>query len=640
MKKKKFPYSQYSKKNKTKIRNTECTPAEPEFAKSSLADFFSKQMLNVLEEAVETAEQESAKKAVAMLEETVETEPQSVEHTKGTDEAVILPDTDTFEEGEPHAGDSCDEEPGSAPDRGYTQDDSTEDDEEKIRQEIELAWNNYDANDESDDVKLSDIDWEDDLVDNENGDTVKPHISSARDNRLLREDAPEKDYKKHTYTVISTVAYLIGVKEDFFVKPTCAPDYEVYKKLNKDKRARIVRNLCCIRTCIERKFSLIKQKMKSEFRGLNNMPEYIPTEYFNRLMDDGITNFIRGNKDLNQYLIDLNMMISDRINNCRDLFPIWLNWQYVRPLFIMPDGFTVAGLKRAADVFIQNKKLYPYGVYLNWNPVDVGNLFANDKKFCGLLYKWNGDVFADESKVSDAGSSVKRDINDFIEASYKTELIVDCENSDPYKLCATLRVLNNESSNKIVRITLIDDEHTSSAWGLLESYTNIPILHIEVERLLDRKSQVDGAVQRQAIRSFYKDSIDSFIIVASDSDYWSMIKDVKTIEGANFLVMCERSKFSSEMKKKLNDWDISYCYIDDFYSGDSHSIMINALVKQIRTYIDAAVRLNVNDMMQDAFRVTRVPMTEAEQKQFYDRYIRNMSLEISPEGDVLIKLNK
>ncbi len=639
MKKKKYPYSQFSKKNKTKTRNAECTPAEPEYAKTSLANFFSEQMLNAIENEAEKAEEAAKKSEVSETTEAITEE--IVEQKMGVD-AYFESFTETTSEARTVENDDnqFDEKPTADSERECVRTDTEEDDEEKIRRERELAWNDYDAGDCDDDIKLSDIDWEDDSVDNEDGKGREPFAPSVKGNRILREDAPEKDFKKHTYAVISTVAYLTGVKKEFFEKPTCAPDYEVYKKLDRDKRARIIRNLCSIRTCIERKFSLIKQAMKSEFRGLNNMPEYIPTEYFNQLMDDGITNFIRGNRDLNQYLIDVNMMISDRINNCKDLFPMWLNWQYVRQLFIMPDGFTVAGLKRAADVFIQNKRLYPYGIYMNWNPVEVGNLFANDKKFCGLLYKWNGDVFADESKVSDAGSSVKRDINDFIEASYKTELIVDCENSDPYKLCATLRVLNNESSNKIVRITLIDDEHTSSAWGLLESYTNIPIVHIEVERLLDRKSQVDGAVQRQAIRSFYKDSIDSFIIVASDSDYWSMIKDVKTIEGANFLVMCERSKFSSEMKKKLNDWDISYCYIDDFYSGDSHSIMINALIKQIRTYLDAAIQLNVNDMMQNAFRVTRVPMTEAEQKQFYDRYIRNMSLEISPEGDVLIKLNK
>lgn len=468
------------------------------------------------------------------------------------------------------------------------------------------------------------------MVDSEN---------TVPDKKILNADNPEKTYKRNTYVVVSTVAYLTGVRKQFFDNPECAPDLDIYNELNRDKRARIVRNLCILRNSIERSFSYIRKIMKEELRNLNSMPEYIPQDSITELWVDGI-NIVRGHRDLNQYLIEINKLISDRINNCKDLFPLWLNWQYIRNLFIMPDGFTVSGLKKAADIFIQNKRMYPYGVYINWHPMEVGNLFANDRKFTTLLYRWNGDSFKSESKVSDTGSSIKRDIYDFLDASRRTILLVDCENSDPYKLCSTLRGLDHESVRKIIKIILIDDAHTSPAWSLLESYTDIPIEHVVVQRILDSKSQVDGTLQRQVIRAYYRDNADSFILVASDSDYWSMIDDIKRNEGARFLVMCERSKFSNELKKKLDDWEIFYCYIDDFYSGDNHDIMLNALIKQVRRYLDSAVRLNVNDMMADAYRVTRVPMTEAERKQFYEKYIRNMSLKIESDGNVTIQLNK
>ncbi len=39
----------------------------------------------------------------------------------------------------------------------------------------------------------------------------------------------------------------------------------------------------------------------------------------------------------------------------------------------------------------------------------------------------------------------------------KTVLVVDCENSDPYKLCATLKNLDYEVMQKITAIILFDD---------------------------------------------------------------------------------------------------------------------------------------------------------------------------------------
>ena len=45
------------------------------------------------------------------------------------------------------------------------------------------------------------------------------------------------------------------------------------------------------------------------------------------------------------------------------------------------------------------------------------------------------------------------------------------ENSDPYKLCATLKNLDYEVMQKITAIILFDDVHTATAWRILENYT-------------------------------------------------------------------------------------------------------------------------------------------------------------------------
>lgn len=87
-------------------------------------------------------------------------------------------------------------------------------------------------------------------------------------------------------------------------------------------------------------------------------------------------------------------------------------------------------------------------MYINWRPKSAGNILFNDKKFITVLYEQNNDFFTEYSKVSDAGSYIKGSIYDFIGSSEKVVVLVDCENSDPYKLCATLKNLDHEHTKR------------------------------------------------------------------------------------------------------------------------------------------------------------------------------------------------
>ena len=61
-------------------------------------------------------------------------------------------------------------------------------------------------------------------------------------------------YKDSTYELVSKVAFLIGVPQRIFENEHEAPQLDVFNRLSKDKNARIIRNLCIIRTSIERNF--------------------------------------------------------------------------------------------------------------------------------------------------------------------------------------------------------------------------------------------------------------------------------------------------------------------------------------------------------------------------------------------------
>lgn len=456
------------------------------------------------------------------------------------------------------------------------------------------------------------------------------------------DDLPtEPSYRNSTKIIISYVAYLIGVRKTIFENPHEPPLLEYYEQLDKNKNAKIIRELCRLRCGIERNFGKINEKMRHEFRTIQTLGDLVPLDALNYLSAEGLSIIKKKNTLPVDYIIEINRYICDRINNCRELFPIWVDWQYIRELFIMPNGLSVQGTKAAADLFYSNRDKYPYQMYLNWIPHDDGNILFNDKKFLSLLYRQNGNIFEDVSRVTDAGESVKKSIYDFISESRKVVLVVDCENSDPYKLIATLKNLDADQISKITKIILYNDIHASTAWNIFEKHARgIAVDHIMTERVKDSKSLVDMKLSNGVFREFYANLVDSFIIAASDSDYWALIEDLPE---AKFLVMLEWSKCGPDIKNALESRQIFYCYIDDFCTGNSNDIKIEALLREVRAYLDRVPlsSWNVKEMLQEVYHNTRVTMTDAEENQFYNTYIKPMSLVIDQQtGAVSLRFRK
>ncbi len=464
--------------------------------------------------------------------------------------------------------------------------------------------------------------------------------NAVTDADIINDSTSEEDkitYKDSTYEIVSKVAYLIGVPKRIFDNEHEAPKIDIYNRLESDKTARIIRHLCIIRTAIERNFKYINDRMRFEYSSIINMPEYVPQESLNQLSADGINFIKKSSTKLCHHIIEINRLISDRINNCKKLFPLWINWQYIKTLFIMPDGLSEAGTKAAADLYYSHLLLYPYQMYINWVPQEAGNILYNDKKFVTLLYQWNNDFFSEYSKVSDAGSYIKGSIYEFIGSSDKVVVVVDCENSDPYKLCATLKNLDYQYTQKVASIILFDDVHTASAWRILDSFTKIPVEHMMIERVKQNKSLVDVMLISRTCQEHYKNNVDSFIIVSSDSDYWGLIS---SLSEARFLVMIERESCGPDLKNALVNAGIFYCYIDDFYSGNTEDIKHSALFKEMYRYIDNTVRLNINEMFNEALRATRIEMSAAEKKQFMSQYVKTMHMTIAENGDVVLEFKR
>lgn len=456
------------------------------------------------------------------------------------------------------------------------------------------------------------------------------------------------------YNIISMVAYLIGVEKRHFENEYEPPLPEIYERLDTDKNARIVRNLCRTRTAFEQHYSDIRREFYYSVKNIGSLPELIPTDAVMQLAQDGIT-LQKNRPDIETYLIAINKELSNRIGGCKAMFPDWLNWEYLKPLFLMPDGMKPKGLKAAYAKYVKERGQYPYQCYINWNGSDDGNILYSDEKFVRLLYEAHEDNFPDWSLVRDAGDLVRDNIAGFIDESKNAIVVVDCENSDPVKLAAVLSSLSKTALAKIRKVLLFDSDYTTTGWqvlsaseeqsrgnentnwSILSAVAAFPIQRITVPRLNERKSQVDMTLAASTCKEVYTNGVDSVILVSSDSDYWALIQ---TLADVRFLVMVEKEKCGQEIKRVLTERGIHYCYLDDFYTGASYVIKTTALVNYIQDRLDSMVHFNAQALMDDAVCGTWVRMTEKERAAFYDRYLRKMRVEIAQDGAARLVLGE
>ena len=435
------------------------------------------------------------------------------------------------------------------------------------------------------------------------------------------------------YEISSKMAYLIGVEMQYVeLEPA---KVKVYKQLESIKNARIIRNLCIVRTCILKNFGRLRSKIETEHSSLNFATEFISPTAMNQLAMDGVRWEKKPNKSVAKHVIELNHIIADRINNCKNLFPIWLDWGYVKNMFLMPNGYTQEGVDAAKQLFFDNRTRFPYQMYINWVPdKEGGNMLYNDRIFASVLYEFNGDEFTELSKVSDASDSVKSGIYDFIKSSDGVVIAVDCENSDPYKMCATLRNLDEVYTSKISKIILIDDVNASSAWKILESHTSIPVEYRLIERVLKGKSLVDITLSSIICKEHYMGGINSIILFSSDSDYFAL---TSTMPEVDFYVMVEKESFSNAYRDSLKAAGMKWCYIGDFFTGNAEDIKFKAIFKELNAGLKSS-GLNANKLLDDALKVTRATMSEAERKQFYDKYLKRVTVSLDESGNFCFSL--
>ena len=382
----------------------------------------------------------------------------------------------------------------------------------------------------------------------------------------------QENYKVNVYTIVSKMAYLIGVEERLF-KDGDNLRYEVFSEMNNVSEAKIFRALNIIRTGVMKNFKEINTKIFYEMKNLDSFPEYIDQNALSFLSEHGIK-VLKANTRADEYVFIISKLINERAAEMVKIcFPVWIKPEYLKSIFTVKCGNKKEG-KALAQNFSSKLNNYPYQMFLNFEASE-GNILFNDGKFLDLLYRKNRDKFTDSSKVNDISSVAKDDFQEFLEAADAIHIVVDCENADVFKVYSMLEGLKKaypqDLFKKIKKIKLYDDIHTSSAWKLLQRFTDIKIDHTLTGRVKEDKSLVDTRLTAGVCDSYHVDHIHDFILVSSDSDFFGLIE---ARPECNFHLMVERKNVSNYVIDAMDEYDASFCYIDDFCTGNLENLYI------------------------------------------------------------------
>ena len=399
----------------------------------------------------------------------------------------------------------------------------------------------------------------------------------------------------------------------------------------------MVRNLCFLFTCIEHCYKQLQMQMVNDLKNLHSMD--MTKAATEALRKDGL-DIVKANCTLDEYRPRIAAEIANRIQGCKDIFPMWVPWEYIRQMFLFPTKTKDRAQERAWLYYNENIIRFPYNVFLNWQfkADEGGNLLGSDEQFLIRLYAQNGDTFCDYDKVRGESKQTQQNVEQFLLHSVRSEILVDCENCDPLKFFAVLQSLSPEAIGKIQKIFLFDDVNASSIWGLVEHYTKAKVDRFMTQRVVEGKSVVDMTVAVCCCQEHYDKKIDSFLLFSSDSDYWPLINNVVT---ARFLMMFEREKTSKAIVNKMREHHVLYCYTDQFCkAGDAYRLRNDALALECASYLKQQLgSCNIEDMLQSAYGQTRIEMTEKEKELFRKSLVDKLRITMDTEGNLSIGLS-
>lgn len=427
-----------------------------------------------------------------------------------------------------------------------------------------------------------------------------------------------------TNNIVSKTAYLIGIADTTLLEkyPTCS---DIIIAMMKSKAATKIRSLCILRTNLLMNFEKTDTALKYDFKRFEQM-DWFDANAMAYLKNTGIEIHIPNGKNTD-YLVFINKLISENINACAEFYPDWIEWDYMKDLFVCPNCNKPNEQKKQIKAYQTHRDEYPNKMYIHWKPHDVGDLLASDTKFLKTVYGMHGRHFTMNDYCNN--TNAKMSLTDFITARNTVDLVVDCENSDVYKLYAMLMSLDQRTIKKIHKIILFDDEHTTMGWDFLKNYIDVNIIeHIVVKRVMAEKSLVDIRMAMGIGQEYYQQGITSFVLVSSDSDFWGVMS---SLPGAKFYCVTEDEKFSKTMSDLLDANGIAHCTLDDFNATEANALKETVLLNVFNRYATENIFTEVNgmDLMHRLYSMTRITATNEEKMCFYNNHIQKIRIKMN-----------
>ena len=457
-------------------------------------------------------------------------------------------------------------------------------------------------------------------------DEKKPENPKA----LQKEEADKIHGNQHDLATL--VAYIIGVNRDQFGEGHLFNDS--FLEMDRQDNLKIIRCLSILRTNILRGSSQISRVTRMNNTSLR-ASGMVNTEAYDYLSGKNIR--ITAEKTGNSaygFLIPVNRYIKERIGNCKNAFPDWLSWDYLLKILIMEDGLSLDGCKAAADKFYGSLDFYPFRFFINWpgTPQYCGNILASDERFVRWLYDVNGDEFIDITKVKDIKGEKKEAVYSFLDAADHAVALVDCENTDPYQLFAAFTGLS-DYKDKISRLILIDDPHTVNIWRSLEKLLPFPVEHVLVERVSKNKSLVDHKLIIRACMEFYQNSVDSFMLISSDSDFSELIRSLP----ARFIVFLDKKYVGGAFLAFLKDNRVPFCEIDEFLSKSGDELRNQHIRSKVAAKLEALFENGINDIFDEVLKEEYLTLPSVEKEELRRSIATNLKISFT-DGRAIIEM--
>lgn len=156
-----------------------------------------------------------------------------------------------------------------------------------------------------------------------------------------------------TKDIVCTMSYLIGVRKDLLHNTYDENCSELLQQLEENKNATAIRYLCKLRTMLMKTFKKTDVELKFNLTNIDKL-EWFDADNIKWLEKNSIP-IILSNRLAADYSLHINKLIADNIHNCRDLFPDWIKWDYIKGLFVIPKFTDQAVQKREFSKFMDQE---------------------------------------------------------------------------------------------------------------------------------------------------------------------------------------------------------------------------------------------------------------------------------------------